>query len=408
MLQKKVFLEQVRPEVRLLLECARTRVEPDAAQSIGLLLRENIDWGLLLRTAWQHGVTPLLYRSVESVDAKAVPSSVLDDIRSQVRAITARTALQVTELLRLLALFEAAGIRAIPFKGPVLSAAAYGSIALRMSSDLDILVARDQVPTVCEILVEQGYACPQEDLSPDKKDAFRFVFNQHCFHCRRNSIVVEPHWELMNRAYVPPLDTTQLRARAVTASLAGRPVPGLTPEDSMTFLCAHGYVHLWARLAWICDVAELMRAHPGMNLQAMIVQATSVGGRRSLLLGLHLAHELLDMALPRDVLRMIESDRKVGMLASKVAGRLFQDRSSMNYGLTMVVFHLQAKERVRDQLVYLLRLATTPTFPEFKALPLARGLFFLYPPILLVWRLIKHPPRLLRGLAHFRSAHSDR
>lgn len=408
MLQKNVFLEQARPEVRLLLKCARTRVEPDTAQSIRSLLRENIDWGLLLRIGWQHGVTPLVYCSLESIAAEAVPSSVLDDIRSQVRAITARAALQTKELLRLLALLETSGIRAIPFKGPVLAAVAYGSIALRMFSDLDVLVARDQVSRVCEILVEQGYACPQQDLSPDKKDAFRRVFNQHRFVCQRNSIVVEPHWELMNRAHVPPLDTTQLRARAITASLAGRPVPSLAPEDSLMFLCAHGYVHLWERLAWICDVAELMRAHPGMNLEATITQSISVGGRRSLLLGLCLAHELLNMALPRDILHMIKSDRKVGMLASEVAGRLFQDHSSRNDAIRMLAFHLQAKERVRDKIIYLLRLATTPTNSEFEILPLSRSLFFLYPPVLLARRLIKFGPRLFKGLAHFRSAGTDR
>ena len=402
MLQKNVRLEHARPEFRLLLKCARTRIHPDAAESIRSLLRENIDWRLLLQTSWQHGVTPLLYSSLNSMAADAVPPPVLDDMRSQTAAITARAALQTRELLKLLALFETSGIRAIPFKGPVLAAAAYGSIALRMSSDLDILVARDEVARVCEILVEQGYACPQEKLSPGKQHAFRRVFNQHGFVCKRNSIAVEPHWGLMNRAYVPPLDTARLRARAVMASLAGRPVASLAPEDLLMFLCAHGYVHLWARLAWICDIAELLRAHPEMNLEATIAQSIPLGGRRSLLLGLCLAHELLDLALPRNIVHMIESDRKVGMLAGKAAGRLFEDHSSENFAIRMVVFHLQARERVRDKLVYLLRLATTPTLPEFNAWPLSRSLFFVYPPVLLVWRLIKHTPRLFRGPAHVR------
>src|SRR3954469_7300125 len=107
MVEKNVLLEQVRPEMRLMLKCARPRVESDTAQSIRSLLRENIDWKLLLRSAWQHGVTALVYSGLKSAAAEAVPSSVLDDIRAQVGALTARAALQTKELLTLLALFEA-------------------------------------------------------------------------------------------------------------------------------------------------------------------------------------------------------------------------------------------------------------------------------------------------------------
>jgi hypothetical protein len=137
-----VFLQGASPEVRLLLLCSRTRVEPCTAQSIRVLLRETIDWKQLQRIAWQHGVTPLVYAALNSVASDAVPVSVLDDFRDQVRAATGRAAVQTKELLRLLALFEAAGVPAICFKGPVLAASVYGNVAFRVFSDLIFLSSK--------------------------------------------------------------------------------------------------------------------------------------------------------------------------------------------------------------------------------------------------------------------------
>jgi hypothetical protein len=46
------------------------------------------------------------------------------------------------ELCRLISLFAAADIAAIPYKGPVLGLFAYGNIALRRFVDLDVIVKK--------------------------------------------------------------------------------------------------------------------------------------------------------------------------------------------------------------------------------------------------------------------------
>ena len=394
---RSVFLQGASPEVRLLLLCSRTRVEPCTAQSIRVLLRETIDWRQLQRIAWQHGVTPLVYAALNSVASKAVPVSVLDDFRDQVRAATGRAAVQTKELLRLLALFEAAGVPAICFKGPVLAASVYGNVAFRVFSDLDLLVGKNQLPTICRILVEQGYVCDETRLAPGQMDAFRHLFDQHNFVSRRNSIVVEPHWEMQRKTFVPSLDTNELRRRATTMTLAGTMVRTLAPEDSLEFLCAHAsHHHLWERLAWICDIAEFLRTNSEIDLNTLLSRSAAAGGKRSVLLGLCLAHELLDARLPQDIVQTIQTDPKTKILARQVLGWLFQEPPSKPSAFRLARFHIDTKERLRDKALYIYRVGMYPSFLEFDTFPLPKPLLFLYPPMLIVWRLMRYSSAFLK------------
>jgi hypothetical protein len=390
-------LHEASPEVRLLVCSARTRVDPDTAESIRALLRADIDWRLLLRMAWQHGTTPLLYSTLHSVGDGAVPPAILDEIRGYFHANTGRVALLTRELLRLLQLFEGNGVHAVPFKGPVLAATAYGNIALQMFSDLDVLVRKEQLPTLCRILADQGYRCPQDRLTPGRLDAFRHLFNQHHFVCARNSVAVEPHWEVIRGPFGFAFDTRQLWDRAGTIPLAGIAVRTLAPEDVLLLLCAHGTQHLWSRLAWICDIAELIRAHPALDWETTVDRAARMGGERALLQGLQLAHDLLNAMLPAAILHRAQAEPKARARALQVSARLFQELRSDPDPFSMVLFHIRMRERLRDKVLYVLRAAASPTYPEFDAFPLSTPFLFLYPLMLPLWRLLKHGSRFFRS-----------
>ena len=99
----------------------------------------------------------------------------------------------------------------------------------------------------------------------------------------------------------------------------------MAPEDLLLILCVHGAKHYWSKLGWICDVAELLRVHPGLKWTALLLQAKQLGGRRILFLGLFLAHVLLGAGLPEEVWKEINADPVVPWLAAKVQTRLFAE-----------------------------------------------------------------------------------
>ncbi|NET52279.1 MAG: nucleotidyltransferase family protein, partial [Merismopedia sp. SIO2A8] len=153
--QKKVSATS--PEIELLLSCARTKIDAPIAEQIKNLIEQGINWEHLTKTAKRHGVMPLLYQSLNNTGPNKVPQQILNQLRDNFQANTLHNLFLSQELLKILKLFEANDISAIPFKGPVLAAWAYGNLALRQFSDLDILVNKQDFPRARDLLISQGY-----------------------------------------------------------------------------------------------------------------------------------------------------------------------------------------------------------------------------------------------------------
>ena len=86
-------------------------------------------------------------------------------------------------------------------------------------------------------------------------------------------VLVELHWAITSWTFFFPLNPEHLWERLETGSLEGTPVRTLAPEDLLLILCVHGAKHYWSKLGWICDVAELLRVHPGLKWTALQIQA---------------------------------------------------------------------------------------------------------------------------------------
>ena len=73
-------------------------------------------------------------------------------------------------------------------------------------------------------------------------------------------------------------------------------------EATLLFLCVHGSKDMWwKRIGWICDISELITSNPDIDWSYCLELATQTGARRMFLLGLALAHELLQAPLPEQV-----------------------------------------------------------------------------------------------------------
>src|SRR5215217_8297440 len=150
-------------EVELLLCCARCFGGWSTADETRVLLQKDIDWPYLLRLASRHRMVQLLFWHLNS-RPEAVPEVTLSELRGYFHENTRRNHLLVRELLKLLDLFDACSIRAVPYKGPTLAAVAYGNLALREYDDIDVLVHEQDVPKAKELLASIGYL-PEYHLS---------------------------------------------------------------------------------------------------------------------------------------------------------------------------------------------------------------------------------------------------
>lgn len=397
-----------RLEDELLICCARTQMDAKTAARTTALLQENIDWIYLLSTARAHGMMPLLYLNLSTIGQDIVPSSTLHVLQDYFDANERRNCSLTAELLRLLELFKADDISVIAYKGPILAALAYGNIALRQFSDLDILVCQQDIAKAKHLLLLQGYQLKYD-----------FGWEYHFVHADSN-INVDLHQALAPASCYFPLTFERLWSRLASCCVAGATVGTLPPEYLLLLLCMN-----WTkdccqskqRLAQLCDIAELLRTHPGLDWQQLLAQARTLGSERLLCFSLLLATELLGISLPAQVCNRIQAHPVLKSLAHQMYLSLLSDAneppgtpetktflqflsSSLPYPYRHG-FYLLLRERWRDRArycLYWLQIMFTPNQNDWTLLPLPWFLYFLYYPLHLIRLLVKHRLILWRSV----------
>jgi hypothetical protein len=392
----KAPMTATRPEVELLLCFARTRIDAKTSERIRTLLQEDIDWAYLIQTAAQHGVMPLLYQSLNTTCPEVVPKAILNQLRNHFHCNVAHNLLLTSELLKLLNFFKDHNIPVIPFKGPVLAASAYGNLALRQFCDLDILVHERDFLKARDLLISQGGYQRRYLLFDTHDNPLVKSSNEYSLTRNDGRVCVDLHQSITARHFFSfPLDFDRLWQRLEPVSLTNTTVLNLQSEDLFLILCVHGSKHLWERLGWICDIAELTRSHQEIDWSGLIEQAKKLGCERMLWLGLSLASSLLGATLPQTVYQKIQADEECQSLTTQVRQRLFLKTDSLTQGFSwsQLGFHFRMMERLEDKIhfcigslwrwvfvpirrpiLYIIQ----PTFRDQEFLPLPRSFYFLY------------------------------
>ena len=365
-----------RIENQLLICVARRSLNIATAARLRQLLARDLDWEYLLATAQRHCLIPLLYHHLHSSGAQAAPRHVMSRLRDEDHENTKASLFLAGELLKLLDLLEAQGIQAIPFKGPTLALWAYGDVGFRQFGDLDILIHKRDVRRIKELLIGRGFK-PTPELTKAQEAALLRFDSAYNFD-NEQGVVLDVHWDFVPRYFSVELDTNQLWDRLELITLGRKQLPTLSPEDLLLVLCLHGFTHFWERLGWICDLASLIESRKDLNWQLVLENATTLGARGILSLGLLLAGDLLDASIPPEVLKSLQPDARVKKLAEQVRDQLFTERSAPAGVFAEAGTLVSLRERRLDRLISCLRLATTPRSYDWMFLSVPDSLFFLY------------------------------
>lgn len=339
-------------------------------------LRREPDWDILRRTAGVHGLLPFLYSRLKEAAQDLVPQAEMARWKGLYQANARRNLVMTARLLKVLKVFEAHGIRAVPLKGPVLAEAAYGDIALRTFSDLDILVLKRDIPKVKELLISGGFR-PWYTFTKRQEDAYLKQVKEYPFEAGNGELQLDVHWKFAPQ-YMGDRDIGGALDRARPGRVGGVEVPILSDEDTLLMLCIHGTYHLWTGLGLVCDVVRFLEARAGMDLPEVLRKAEEYGLRRDYLLGLALARDLLGAELPEGIGEEVEKDRAVGTLRAHVRTSLFRREDGSPGFLETGWFHLKQIDRFADKTGYVLIRALMPTVEDWKRFPLPDSLYFLY------------------------------
>jgi hypothetical protein len=369
----------LRSEDALLLACATTKLEKGRSEQIRSLAGECKDWDYVLQAAQRHGITALVSSNLDEAAPDVAPAATLEQMRQRFRSNAARNLFLMQELVSIMRELGAAGISVMPFKGPILALTAYGNVALRQFIDLDILVQKEHLQRAGEILVKRGYkpiAC-----QAGQQQTVQIEAQLGCDFVREDiRTSVELHWSFIQVWLGFKIDLDSLWNAPDRVNVGGLSVRRMPAETELLYLCAHGTKHQWKRLSWVVDIAEQLRSQPDRDWDHLLTEALSGGCRRTLFLGLHLAHALLGADIPQKVQAQIKRDESVSELAQQVYGLLFSFGSA-GQQWSNDKFHIRAKERWTDRLVYLrflLKWTMSPSKKDKEWISLPESLGWLY------------------------------
>lgn len=310
---------------QLLRSVARPEQE-NSGTAIAELLARIADWEATIETARRHGVVPSFYRLL-AANKQCVPPEVLQLARTEFERNAFHCMTNAEELLDILEAFEKTGIRAMPFKGVVLGASAYGDMLSRAAGDLDLLIDYHDLLPATQVLKNRGFELKTKVL-PDGSPEAEYYFEYH-FERGSDGLVVELRWklELTQPRYRYDLGIDWVWPRRKSVMLAGVEVPNLDPASALLVLCMHGSKHVWSRLIWICDVARLLASQPELDWDFAQKEAKRVGLWRCLGLGVLLAHRIAGAEVPEPVLRSFEANGAVRELSEFLDENLFRKPS---------------------------------------------------------------------------------
>ena len=285
------------------------------------LAATRIDFEYLFLLARRHSIVPLAYLQLDRHAADLVPAEFLNQLKTHYLENVARNTILTAELCRLITRFADSGIDAVPYKGPVLAQLAYSNIALRRFVDLDVIVKKSDVLKAREILLAEGYT-PSKSLSLNQQELLLRTQHNMQFSRDNHRLIIELHWEVAPRLFASTINSDELWNDLATVDLNGTRVKTLSAPDLLFSLCVHGSRHLWERLGWICDIAELL-ARYSFDWPTLMKRADQAEADRMFLLGLYLAEQLLEAPLPAEVKQRCDSDTRLQTLAADVVEHLF-------------------------------------------------------------------------------------
>ncbi len=295
-------------EIELFFSSARCNLAPSTAERVRELARSGIDWERFFAVADRNRVSLLLYNSLNSACPGDVPGEVLTKLSELYSSNVERNQFLAENLISLLDLFASHGIRALPFKGPLLAQLTYGDIGLRQCWDLDLLVHPRDFRKASAIFLDAGFKL------------VGFYDYEQTF--LRGEVKVDLHKGLAPKFLAAAISFDTLWDGAVQESFAGSRVRNLRSDhllDSLSVQIGKEYWEGRSRLAKICDLAELVRAHPEVDIER-IVEESANGG--SVSLALSLISRLLNAELPEKVEAGVASDPKNRIATEQIRQRV--------------------------------------------------------------------------------------
>jgi hypothetical protein len=363
------------PEHQVFICCVGVKFETSRNLALAEALGRVADWHYLRQAALHHGVFPSLYRCLSQAAPEMLPPAFLQELQDLFRVQAQRNLRITRELLRLLALLEGHGVLALPFKGPVLAQLAYGDLTMRRFVDLDLLVREGDIPKVKDLCLSLGYQLEHAYTTKQEEVYLRNTCEFSFSHPRRT--ILDVHWRFAPNCLGGGPNVHRAFARRVPVNLMGKTVSTLSPLDHLLVLGLHGF-NPCVNISQISDVAMLIKSQTHWDWEVLLYEAEAGRMRRTTLLSLFLAHEILGAPVPAHITALAAEDHAVTRLRRQVWQSLFSYQRKEPGLFSSAFYQGQAQDSLRNKLNYIWYGSFVPTVQDWRWVSLPDSRYWLY------------------------------
>ena len=325
----------------LILYCLGIGTDEAVASQIEQL--SSSDWDEVIKESARHRIIPLLYQRIRTLRPRvAIPSNIEQELREIYLHASWKNTQRYYELSKVLRALQDSKIPVIALKGAALAEPIYQNIALRPMCDIDLLVKREDIQRIDEVLPNLGYEDVTLLSSKGNEDWIRHT------NYTNGVIMIEFHPKIPETPGLNPwINTSPAKIGSADALILGA-------EDSLLHICLHLDYHLRtdpSALIWWCDIVKFLKHYQKDLDWDYVVQIA----KKNLVEGaihriLHTINEGFDGHIPTYVLDQLKDD---GIVIS-ISDILHSDEA-LNRELSPLLPVISTIPSIHSKLLYVFR-----------------------------------------------------
>jgi hypothetical protein len=247
-------------EFLLVVACCRWPPSESRNAAVRAAAAPVADWNAVLLIARRQRVVGLVYDALLAAGVH-LPAAPAAESAQRAQAIFRKNLLLAAETCRLQTLLDAAAIPSIALKGAALAQLAYGSLKVKHTHDIDLLIPPDRALAAMALLDRDGYALsfPASHLSEAQRRAVVRYSREVAFIHPGRGAFTELQWRVADN----PQLLKEVHAGSPVQDVVvadGVSVRTLARDDLFAYLCVHGAHHAWSRLKWLADLNAFIAA----------------------------------------------------------------------------------------------------------------------------------------------------
>lgn len=319
----------------------------------------------------------MVYHAIKKFE-DVIPSQIFSQMKSINMNIVKQNMLMTSELISVIKLLEENDIRAISFKGPILSQMAYEDITLRQYVDLDILVDEKDLEKSKKILIKNNYS-PLYLLDNYQEKILKNVVHDISFINKNNHINVELHWTLSSGEFFIDLEYLNYFNDIDTYKLQNKKINIFSNEKMFIYLCIHGYKHLWERIEWLVDIEFLIEKNL-IDIKEVLSLSEKIDANRIIHSTLIIIEKLFDNNEVKKITVNLKSDKKLLSMTNLLLEKICIEYSSIKENahskqISKIQWYMLKTTKSRSKYI---RSLFQPTEKDYSLVKLPKSASFLY------------------------------